>query len=439
MTERDHARDRTNALNPRGRSTMDIPIPNARRNRRLRRAAYAAIGVLVFGSLTVVLAQLEPALPCLENALIDTVKRGPMVLKVRGPGTLVPEHIRWVTAVTAGRVEKVCAAPGQRVDEGFVLLELSNPELELGAMEAEREQSAAQSELLNLRATLQTQLLTQEATIITVQTELQDARRRFSANERLRSVNSIAELELMESRAKVDELQARLAIEEKRREALQGATAAQIDSKGAQVERLAKIAEFRSRQLATLTVRAGTEGVLKELTLEIGQWVLPGTILAKVVDPRRLKAVIKIPETQARDVDIGQTAVIDTRVDARSGEVHGRVSRIDPAAVEGAVSIDVALTTELPRGARPDLSVEGTVELARLEDVLFVNRPALVQGQCTVGLFKLVDGGTCAERVPVKLDRASVQAVVVLEGLEAGDRIVTSDTSLVDSDRVQLK
>jgi multidrug resistance efflux pump len=419
---------------------MDIPRPDFARKRRVRRFAYATVGILVLGAVSLGLSHLEPALPSLtrESVVFDTVKRGTIPRQVRGPGTLVPEHLRWVTAVTAGRVERVLAQPGRTLEEDFVLVELSNQDLQLQALEAQKELVAAEAEFLNLRGNLETQLLAQESVVATVRNDLQDARRRLVADEKLMEVKSISELDLSQSRDRAGDLEARLKIEEKRYRVQKEAREAQLQGKQAQVERLRGIAGFRAGQLQSLTVRAATCGVLKEIPLEVGQWVTPGMLLAKVVDPRRLKAALRIVETQTRDVLIGQKAMIDTR----NGEVPGHVSRIDPASSQdGTVTVDVALDGPLPRGARPDLSVEGVIELELLEDVLYVQRPTYGQEGTRIGIFRLEPGGEVAVNVAVTLGRTSVRFVEITEGLREGDRVIVSDTSsqTQDSPRVRLR
>ena len=386
---------------------------------------------------TVALARLEPAAPGVDRAAIwtDTVARGTMVREVRGPGTLVPEQIRFISAVTAGRVERVLAEPGQTVDSGTVLLELSNPDVAQETLEAQRQLVAAQAEVVNLRASLENQRLNQEATVATVRSEYREAERQLEANQEMIDRELISRMDFARSRDRAEELKERLAIEQQRLQFIEESMRAQMAAQQAQVERLEGITEFQRQQTESMRVKAGTRGVLRELPLQEGQWVNPGGNLAVVVQPGKLKAELRIPETQARDVTIGQTAAIDTR----NGIIAGRVVRIDPAVQNGTVTVDVALQGPLPRGARPDLSVDGTVEIERLEDVLYVGRPAYGQAESTVGLFKVV-GGDEAIRQNVRLGRSSVNTIEVVDGLQQGDIVILSDMSQWDNaDRVRLQ
>ena len=413
---------------------MDIPrAPTGNR----RRYIYIGAGIAAVILVTVALARLEPAAPSVDRAAIwtDTVARGTMVREVRGPGTLVPEQIRFISAVTAGRVERVLAEPGQTVDSGTVLLELSNPDVAQETLEAQRQLVAAQAEVVNLRASLGNQRLNQEATVATVRSEQREAQRQVEANEEMARRELISEMDLARSRDRAEELKERLAIEQQRLQFIEESMRAQMAAQQAQVERLEGITEFQRQQTESMRVKAGTRGVLRELPLQEGQWVNPGGNLAVVVQPGKLKAELRIPETQARDVTIGQTAAIDTR----NGIIAGRVVRIDPAVENGTVTVDVALQGPLPRGARPDLSVDGTVEIERLEDVLYVGRPAYGQPESTVGLFKVV-GGDEALRQNVRLGRSSVNTIEVMDGLRQGDIVILSDMSQWDNaDRVRLR
>src|SRR5690606_3122503 len=351
-----------------------------------------------------------------------------MIRQVRGTGTLVPEEIRWITAVTQGRVEEKLVEPGAQVDENTVLLRLSNPDVELQALEADRQLNSAELELVNLRASLETQRLSQEATVASVQAQYNEAMRQYEAQKELAERGLVAEHELARARDGAEETARRLEIEKQRLEVLSRAQAAQIQSQEEQIQRLRGIVRFRKQQIESMTVRAGAVGVVQELPLEVGMWANAGATLAKVVQPGRLKAVLRVPETQIRDVTLGQPASIDTR----NGIIPGRVTRIDPAATTGTVGVDVALEGELPPGARPDLSVDGVIEVERLDDVIYMGRPAYGQANSTIGIFKLEPGGNAAVRVNVRLGRSSVHAIEVVSGLQPGDVVILSDMSQYD-------
>jgi multidrug efflux pump subunit AcrA (membrane-fusion protein) len=414
---------------------MDIARAPVNRKRRLiiqGGAALAAVALLTGG-----LMMLDPAAPTVERgaAWIDTVEAGPMVLQVRGPGTLVPEQIRWVTAVTAGRVERRLVEPGQTVTPGTVLMVLSNPDVQLEALESERQLTAAQAERINLQVSLQSQRLNQEAVVGTARAEYEEARRNAAAADSLVAKELIPRMEAARSRDRLAETQTRLGTEQKRLDLYTQVIDSQVDMQRAQVTRMRAVHEFQRDRVRSMNVTAGAAGVVQELPLEVGQWAQSGATLAKVVEPGKLKAVLRIPETQARDVAIGQRAAIDTR----NGIIPGRVARTDPAATGGSVTVDVALTGELPRGARPDLTVDGTIEIDRVDSTLSVSRPAFGQANSPAELFRLTPDGKYAERVPVRLGRSSVNAVEILGGLQAGDRVIISDMSRYDGiDRVRL-
>lgn len=414
---------------------MDIPRPQPRTRKPFLYGG-AALGAAVF--VTLAIAGLEPAAPAVEREtlFVDTLRRGTMIRQVRGPGTLVPEQIRWIPAVTAGRVEQKLVQPGTVVGSGTVLVELSNPDVQLESLEAERQLSAARAQLVSLRTTLETDRLNQEGVVATVHTQFLQARRNAAASDELVRRGLISEAEAQTNRERAEELAIRLELERKRLAILTESVEPQLAVQRSQVERLENIVRFHRDRIAAMRVPAGADGVLQDMPVEEGQWVLPGEILARVVQPRRLKAVLRIPETQARDVALGQRVLVDTRTDT----IPGRVMRIDPAAQGGTVGVDVALEGALPPGARPDLSVDGTIEIDRLEDALYVGRPAYGQAHSTVGLFKLVDGGGAAVRVRVSLGRASVNAIEVLEGLAPGDAVILSDMSQWDAhERVRIR
>lgn len=414
---------------------MDIPKkPKTRRKPWL----LAGLGVLVLIGVTVGLSRLRAAAPSVERGTVwlDTVKRGPMIRQVKGAGTLVPEHIRWLTADTAGRVERIHVRPGTPVEPGTLLLELSNPDVQLQALEAERQLASAEAELISLRTNLETQRISQAATIATLETEATNAESQAQATVALMDRSFVPKLELQQVKGRADEMTTRLNLERQRLAVLQSSTREQLAAQQGQIERLKAVARFRRTQVESMQVKAGESGVLSELPLELGQWVTPGTVLAKVVKPERLKAELRIAETQARDIQVGQRAEVDTR----NGVVEGVVARIAPAASQGTVRVEVSLTGELPRGARPDLTVEGTVELERLGEVLSMGRPAGAQPNATVSLFKLVAGSDEAVRVPVQLGRGSVNSIEVVQGLAEGDQVVLSDMTAWDAvDRVRLR
>jgi multidrug resistance efflux pump len=388
--------------------------------------------------LTLGLSQLKPAAPTVETGTLwmDTVRQGQMLREVRGPGSLVPEHIRWVSAVVPGRVDRKLVQPGERVGAGTILLELSNPDVQIQLLQAQRQLTDAQSQLVSLKTTLETQRLNQAGVVATTRSEYREALRKAVADSALAAQNLISTAEYARSRDRAEEFTVRLQVEQQRLQIFTENITSQLEVQEAQVGRLRAVVDFQRSMVDAMIVRAGAAGVLQELPLEVGQWAISGATLAKVVQPERLKAVLRIPETQAKDVAIGQTAAIDTR----NGIVAGRVIRIDPASQNGTVTVDVTLTDQLPKGARPDLSVDGTIEIERLDQVLHVGRPAYGQANSTVGLFRLVGGGDEAERVRVELGRSSVNAIEILRGLNPGDVVILSDMSRWDAvERVRLK
>ncbi len=416
---------------------MDIPRPDVARKRRLRRVIYGVAGIVLVPLITWGLSTLKPAAPTVEKATVwtDTVKRGPMLIQVRGLGTLVPEEILWIPATTDGRVVRRFVLPGSPVTADTVVLELTNPELEQLALDAEWQLRAAQAQLNSLKAQLESQLLDQKAAAATVQSEYQQAKLNAEKDEELAKLGLGASLNVKLSKAKAEALTTRNAIEQQRLQVSSDSVKAQLDAQKARVEQLRALYELKRTQLDSLRVRAGAEGVLQELPVEVGQRVTAGTILAKVAQPTRLKAQLKIPETQAKDVQIGQVASIDTR----NGIIPGSVMRVDPAVQNGTVTVDVKLEGALPKGARPDLSVDGTIEIERLRDVLYVGRPAFGQPNSTVGIFKLEAGGKEATRVQVKLGRSSVNTIEILSGLQVGDQVILSDMSAWDAfNRIRL-
>jgi HlyD family secretion protein len=410
-------------------------IADKKRKRRFIVAGASAAAILL---ITLGLSRLKPAAPTVDKSAIwmDTVKRGPMLRQVRGPGTLVPEEIRFISSATEGRVERLVILPGAPVKPDSILIEMSNPVLERDALDADSQLRAAQAELVNVRAQSDKQVMDQQATAATVRSDFHQAELQAATNEGLYKEGLIAELTVKLSRVRAEELSTRNGIEEKRVKSVADAAQAQVAVQEAHVEQLKALANLKRAQKDALHVRAGISGVLQELPVQVGQQLQPGTTLAKVAEPKKLKAQLKIAETQAKDIQIGQPASIDTR----NGVVAGKVSRIDPAVLNGTVTVDVAFEEALPDGARPDLSVDGTIELDRLKDVLFVGRPAFGQEKSQVGLFRVNGDGDEASRVKVRLGKSSVNTVEILEGLKVGDKVILSDMSAWDAyDRVRLK
>ncbi len=417
-----------------------MDIIREQKPKRNKRIIQAAAAVLVLVLITWGLRSLQPAAPSVDRATVwtDTVKFGTMVRSVRGNGTLVPEQMRYITAVTAGRVEQRYLLPGVEIDSSTVILRLSNPDVEVQLLQSQQQLSQAEAQLITLRSGLATQGLTQEGLVAQTRTQYLDAKRTYDQNQRLfdRNPDLVAKAELDRSRELTEELETRLAIEKERREVMASSVDEQILAQETQVRRLHAIVQFNAERLASMEVTAGVSGVLAELPVQAGEWVQAGGSLARVVQPGRLRAEVRIPQTQAQDIVVGQTAYIDTRNDT----ILGRVSRIDPAVQNAAVLIDVALIGELPRSARPDLSIDGTVEIERLENVIYVGRPAFGQANSRVGMFKLVEDGNYAERVSVQLGASSVNQIQVLEGLEAGDVVILSAMDQWDGyDRVRLR
>lgn len=415
-----------------------MDIPRAQKTGLNRRWILGGAGLALVLLMTVALSRLEPAAPTIERAGVwmDTVEMGTMVRAVRGPGTLVPEQIRYISAVTAGRVERVLLEPGAQVTPETELVILSNPDVQLQLMEAQRAVAGAQSSLANLEATLENQRLNQQSTVTSVRAQYNEAIRQVNTNRGLAERGLIAANELKRTEDTAEELETRLEIEQQRLEYMERSLEAQLNAQRSEIDRLRGLVDFQEAYVASMRVTAGTTGVLRDLPLQEGQWVNPGERLAVVVQPGRLKAELRIPETQVRDVAIGQRALIDMR----SEVVEGRVIRIDPASENGTVTVDVALEGEMPSSARPDLSVDGTIEIERLENVMYVGRPAYGQAESAVGLFKLDADGETARRVTVELGRSSVNTIEVRSGLKPGDVVILSDMTTWDAqDRVRLK
>ncbi len=418
---------------------MDVKREGVARKKKIRGAIIAGTVLAGIAAISFGLSRLEPAAPSVNRATVwmDEVKRGEMIRQVRGPGTLevLPEAITWVAARTRGRVDRRVLLPGVEVEPDTIILELSNPELDQELRNAEYQLRAQQAELADLRVTVESQLLTQKSTAMTVASEYRKARLQADADTRLLAEKLIGELIVKQSQVRAEELATRSDLEQQRLEIASASVDAQLAAKQATVEQFRALYDLRRSQKAALTVRAGISGVLQEVSVEVGQEVTPGANLARVAQPDKLKAQLRIAETQAKDIEVGQKAIIDTR----NGIIDGKVIRIDPAVREGTVTVDVELIGPLPKGARPDLSVDGTIELERLDDVLYVGRPAYGQAGSTIGLFKLLDDGETAVRTQVRLGRSSVNTIEVIEGLNEGDQVILSDTSAWDAyNRIRL-
>lgn len=399
--------------------------------KKTRRNVIIGVAIAAVAILTISLSRLEARPPSVPETelVIDSVVLGPFVRQVRAPGTLVPENIRYVAAITAGRVEARPLRPGATVSRGTVILELSNPEVQLQALEAQRQVTQAEQDLVTLRTTLEGNRLTQSSLIASLNSQRNAALRDAETQDALEKRGLASGNEVKRAKEAATEFQTRLDLEQRRLDLMTNAMDEQIGKAKANLDRLVAISRFQEERVGSMRVTAGLDGVLQALTLELGQWVVPGQTLATVAQPGRLKAVLRVPETLAKDVAIGQRASIDTR----NGLVAGKVIRIDPAAVNGTVTVDVVIEGELPRGARPDLSVDGTIEMERLNKVLSVTRPAYGQPESTVGLFKLDPSGNTATRVNVKLGRASVTTIEVVSGLQPGDKVIVSDMSRFDT------
>ena len=417
---------------------MDVPRKSAARNKRIRQIVIGVVVLVAVGVTTKVLGGLKPAAPSVERAQVwmDTVKRGPMLRQVRGLGTLVPiDGGLVIPAETDGRVDQRLALPGTIVTPGTVLLVLSNPELEQATIDAEWKVKAAEAELNNLKVKLQSDRLTQEAAAATVATDAHTARLEADRDAELSKFGLTADIQAKKSAATAGDLENRNQIEKKRLEIGVEADQAQLAVQQATVEQLRALWQLKKSQIESMRVKAGVSGVLQQVPVDVGQRVSAGAILARVVQPEKLKAELKIPETQAKDVAIGQVASVDTR----NGIIEGHVSRIDPAAVNGTVTVDVKLEGGLPPGARPDLSVDGTIEIERLTDVLYVGRPTFGQPNSQISLFRLDADGKGATRAQVKLGRSSVNTIEILDGLRIGDQVILSDMSAWDAhDRIRL-
>jgi len=417
---------------------MDIARPSRLKQKRVRQALTAIAAVVAVVGVSVGLSRLQPAAPAVEAATLypDTVKRGPMVRQVRGLGALVPEDIRWIPATTQGRVERIVLRPGTAVTASSVIVELSNPALEQEVEDAQLKLQAADAGLANLRVQMQNEWLQQRAVAAGIDADFTKARMQVEMNEALAARQLVSALTLRQSRLDAEQLAIRRDIAQEQLGTRAESSRAQLAVQQSVVDQARALLALKQRQRDELHVRAGLSGILQVVPVDEGQQVAPGTNLARVANPGRLKAEIKIAETQAKDVQVGQHAEVDTR----NGVVHGRVTRIDPSVQGGTRTVDVSLEGPLPNGAVPDLSVDGTIELERLADVVYMGRPAFGQDQSTVGIFKVDPASGEARRVQVQLGRSSVNSIEVRSGLQPGDRVILSDMSAWDNvERVRLK
>jgi HlyD family secretion protein len=416
---------------------MDVARPQSvARNKKIKRIVISVVVVMLLALLTLGLSRMKPAAPSVDRATVwlDTVKRGEMLRQVHGVGTLVPEQVRWIPATEDAIIEEVKARAGDNVSANTIILMLSSPDVRQRATDAELALKGAEADLANLRATVQTDIINQQAAQAGVEADYNRAKLDYEANRELNKDGLVADVILKKSEESARELRSKNEFEKKKVAVNSQSADARIAAQQARVDQFRAAYELRLKQLDELNVRAGAAGVVQQVPVEAGQHVAPGTILAKVAEPGRLKAEVQIPETQVKDVVPGQVAAIDTR----NGIISGQVIRIDPAAVNGTVKVDVQLNGEYPKGARPDLSVDGTIDLERLTNVLYVGRPAYGQADSTVGMFKLMPNGE-AHRIQVKLGRSSVNQIEVVDGLHEGDQVVLSDMSNWDAyDRVKL-
>ena len=417
---------------------MDIQRPSNARAKKIRRITYGTVAIIFIGGVTFGLSRLRPAAPSVDAGTIwtDVVKRGPMLREVRGLGTLVPENIQWIPAQTDSKVDRIVLRPGAVVKSDSVILELSDPQLQRDTLDAEFQLKGAEADYANLRVQVNSELMNQKAAEAAVRSDYEQAKIQHDVDEKLVKQGLAADVTEKLSKVREEQLAIRVQLEGERTRIATDSANARLVAQQARVDQMKALYQLKRGQFDALHLRAGINGVLQLVPVEEGQRVTPGTNLARVADPKKLKAEIKIAETQAKDVVIGQKASIDTR----NGIVDGHVSRIDPSVQNGTVTVDVAIDGALPQGARPDLSVDGTIELENLKDVMFVGRPVHGQSDSTIGLFKVIDDGSEATRVNVKLGRSSVNTIEVLQGLQVGDKVVLSDMSAWDNfDRIRLK
>jgi len=419
---------------------MDIARPELKLKKRRRQIIGGAVALVFIVLVSIGVSRLKPAAPSVDKSTVwtDTVKRGSLLRQVRGLGSLIPtqEDTRQIPAETEATVMRIRVLPGTHVNKDTILLDMSNPQVEQAAIDAQLQVKAAQAELASLKVKLDSDLMTQKAGAATVNADYSEAERQAETDKQLFQLGVISGLAYKKSAGKADELSTRHKLEGQKLEINQQSIQSQLMVQEAKVEQLKTLAELKNKQLDALHVRAGIDGVLVDLPVQVGQHVLPGAMIAKVVQPDHLMAELKVPETQARDVQIGEPASVDTH----NGVVSGTVTRVDPAVQNGTVTVDVKLTGELPKGARPDLSVDGTIDLEKLDNVLYVGRPAMGQENSTIGLFKLDPAGNGATRVQVKVGRASVNEIEILGGLKEGDTVILSDMSRYDNtDRIRLE
>ncbi|MGA2419951.1 MAG: efflux RND transporter periplasmic adaptor subunit [Candidatus Acidiferrum sp.] len=417
---------------------MDIQRPSNARNKMIRRVVLVTVAVLILGGVTLALSRLRPAAPAVDRATVwtDDVKRGPMLREVRGLGTLIPVDIRWIAVQTEARVDHIVIRPGALVKPDSIILELSNPELEKDTLDAEFQLKGAEADYANLKVQVHSDLLNQKAAAAAVRSDYEQAKIQHDVDEKLRAQGLGAELNARLSKVKEEQLAIRAQLEDERTQNALDTMNSRLLAQQSKVEEQRALYQLRKSQQDALHVRAGIDGVLQLLPVDEGQRVTPGTNVARVADPKKLKAEIKIAETQAKDITIGQKASIDTR----NGIVAGHVARIDPSVQNGTVTVDVFIDGALPQGARADLSVDGTIEIENLRDVLYVGRPVHGQSDSTIGIFKLDADGSEASRVNVKLGRSSVNTIEIVQGLNVGDKVILSDMSAWDNfDRIRLK
>lgn len=416
---------------------MDIPRPTNRHSKRIRRLAYGGLSAVILGGTSFGLAHLRPAAPTVDRASInsDTVKRGEFVREVRGLGTLVPVDIRWIPAQSSARVEKILLQSGAAVKPDSIILELSDPQLRRDVLDAEYAYKAAEADLANLKAQLAKSLMEQKSAGADVEIQYQQAKIQADVDRQLFDQKVQSEVISKKSAIAAEQLGIKEALSQRQLQVADDAAKAQIAAQQAHVDQQQVLYELKKSQLGSLEVRAGIKGVLSAVSVDVGQQVSAGTNLVRVADPSRLKATLQIAETQAKDIQIGQTASVDTH----NGVAKAQVTRIDAAVVNGTVAVDVSFDGS-PPGARPDLSVDGTIKIEDVRNVLYVGRPMNARDNGTIGLFMIIDGGEDAIRTSVKLGRSSVNTVEILQGLSAGDQVILSDTSAWDSyDRIHLR
>jgi HlyD family secretion protein len=417
---------------------MDIQRPSNARAKKIRRIVYATVAFLMIGGVTYGLSKLRPAAPSVDKATVwpDEVKRGPMLREVRGLGTLVPEDIRWIPAQSDSRVERWVLRPGAIVKPSSVIMELTDPTLQRDTLDAEFQLKGAEADYANLQVQVNSELMNQKAAEAAVRSDYEQSKIQHAVDDKLHKEGIGAEVTAQLSKVKMEQLAIRVELEGERTKIAADSAKARLAGQQAKIDAQHALYRLKKSQLDALHVRAGIDGVLQLVPVDVGQRVSLGTNLARVADPKKLKAEIKIAETQAKDVMPGQKASIDTR----NGIVGGHVSRIDPSVVNGTVTVDVTIDDPLPLGARPDLSVDGTITLENLKDVLYVGRPVHGQADSTIGIFKIVDDGAEAVRVNVKLGRSSVNTIEIVQGLKVGDKVILSDMSAWDNfDRIRLK